>query len=343
MSSSVYTTLKETAEKRIAELCEDYQAAVAQLGQCQSAVDKKKIERQIKDIEKEMDLWDGKLQKLEHSRENPDRRQQYSRWRDDLPKIDFTEALEKLEALWRQFKGKEGAFLFLMQNSHAKLGRLCLTRVEDRLKEEGADFRLYKIEFMSHHRLGETEFLDRVADHVNLEPRVDNVEGYARSVIERVCGSLQSGSIVFLEITAWDPVVLQDKFLPWFRDGFWIPIVRRLPTLANKCPLVKFVTVINVNAQVSSDYLTPSVCCTQDQFNPEKILELPLRNWQKDEIKIWLLKYSGLTSPGIGLNTENIEKMAVAIYRASGNGDPPLVRDALLEQLNKHFLPSEEE
>ncbi|MFX0196430.1 MAG: hypothetical protein ACFFCW_09935 [Candidatus Hodarchaeota archaeon] len=310
---------RETLEKRLAELLEEYQAASDQLGRTRDDVDRIRIERQIKELDKKMKEVNSELNKLQLSGSHQD-------WQKSLPRIDFANAIETFESIINQFQKDCGAVLFLIQNSNAMGGEWCITRIRDRLNEYTGNFLSCPIDVPTE-LTNEVGILLRLGSYVGVEPISEDSQRYANAIINKICGSVRSGSIVFIVLRRGDYLFSNEHFLPWFFNNFWIPIVRvELPKIAKKYRKVKFIVMIVADGKISSESIPSSFCCSLEQFNCEKILELPLQNWTLDEIRNWLDLFSGLTA-------SEIDKKAEVIYSASLNGIPGLVFGALEKHL----------
>lgn len=329
---------RETLESYLGQLYKQYEASYGQLSRTLSDADAVKIKQQIATLEQEIQETEAKLRQLESSSGDTNRR--HLNWQASLPEINFEEAVKTFQQIVSQFGWEGGAALFLMQNAHLMGGKWCVARLRGLLK--AADFKHYEIEFAPEARLDAESLLSRLGQYVGCEPiqEIQDAEQYAqairqhtRTVVGKICDSLQNGSVVFIELRLWDTLCLQDRFLPWFLHDFWIPLVHdEWQAIVQKHPMVKFIAVIVANTPISSGGLPASLCCTQHRFDQAKVLELPLQAWTLDEIRTWLYVFSGL-----GLAKLQIEQMATVIYQASGNGQPALVHTALMEALDKHL------
>jgi hypothetical protein len=206
-------------------------------------------------------------------------------------------------------------------------GQWCIARVRDLLDEMTQDLKHYQIAFSDETGLDEEALLDRLAGYVGVHPVRGDLQQYAQAIIQRICESLQSGSVVFVELREWDYLSPQDRILPWFVDSFWKPLLSKLPEITQTRRRVKFVIMLVAEGTLPQECLAPPLSCTEDTFDREKILELPLRAWTKGEIQDWLEQFSGLVGP-------KIDQMAERVYSASLKGIPALVGEALIKHLS---------
>ena len=102
--------------------------------------------------------------------------------------------------------------------------------------------------------------------------------------------------------------------MTWFLCSFWEPLVNRLPQITADRRYVKLVALIHVRNPVAKKTLG-LYRCTAKEFEPTKLLDLPLEKWQLEEVKAWLFKYSGLAQPESGRTPEQIEKAAAVIHK----------------------------
>jgi hypothetical protein len=343
MPGSVYDHIRQNREKRLAELFEEQQAAYQELGQALSEVDKVRIKRRIEGIEREMEEVESSLRELESV--HGSRNQRHPDWETHLPQIDFAEAREKFEKVVERLDLEEGgAAFFLLQNCRSMGGKWCVPQLKKKL-DETADFRDWPIDLPAGQQLDERVLLGRLGQYLGCQPFPDEpdqeqyaeaAKEYAEAVVDKMCHSVQSGTVVFIGVTAWDMACLEERFLPWFVRELWVPLVRdKWPRVMRDYPLVKLIVVIAGQSSLATGHLPPALVCSVDQFDCAKIVELPLYPWTLDEIRRWLLKYSGLTGPPLRLTPAEIEQMARDIH--GGDGQPMSVYGALMDEFRKRF------
>jgi len=260
----------------------------------------------------------------EQERESNIPLRQYSMFTNDLPKIDFRDAMDEIVELLKSFRNSRGDVLLLLQQHLAMAGDLCLRRIQDDLKQATGDFKFYKLGFHSGESLDENGLLNQLAGHLNLVQEGD-LELLADSIINKICNSVRSGSIIYLEIHKWDDFPFQRTTLSWFIQKFWIPLVTRLDDRA-KYACVKFVAVIVVDSELSPDCFESPCLCELDKHNLFRWLKLTLRNWTQEEIQEWLETYPGIGNPSSNSKAKNI-------FSGSLQGIPSLVRQKLEQDL----------
>ena len=338
-SNPRYVILK----KRLTQLYEDYDAVVNQLGRTLGAVDETRLERQMAELEVRIEEWEERVRLCELGAVQATAQQRRKHLESAIPKINFTEVFETLAQITERAQAEQGgAALLMLQNAHAMGGELCMGRVKRLLSEETSDFRHYEIGLTSGDRLDPWTVMRRLGGYLGCAPPEAEasplqLQDYVQSLRSTLEGSVQCGSIVLLEIRTWDHHTLPTVFLPWFVRDFWTPLVQRLPDIARKNPLVTVICIIVAHTPVPMADFDPALQCCDDTFDPTKLLPLPLRCWEQVEIYDWLLRYSGLSAPEIGVEAAQFAAMAERIYLAAGNGQPMSVRQALLDAIEEYY------
>jgi inactive STAND len=268
---------------------------------------------------------------LEECRKSsPSSNRQCLNFQEDLPKIDFQEAIDEITDLIRLIRqGDRGDVLMVIQNSLSLSGDLFLQRVRDEFKfsTTESNFTFRELGFHSDGQLNEYDWLERLAKHLGITVTSVQPEQLANTVIEKICQSTKSGSVLFLEIHKWDELPSQEQALTWFVDKFWIPLVSKLDD-RQKYRRVKFVAVIVVDSELNpSCFETPCLCSSV----PFRLIKPLLRDWTIAEIQSWIEDYAQVQPP-------RSDTLSQRIFRASRNGMPPLVRAALEREflLNLH-------
>ena len=296
---------------------------------CQKTIDG--LEREIKKLESELEL-ELESERLKSSAKSYN--EAFKKWEENFYKINFKQAGKILGDILSRFEDKEGAVFFLLQNSQTMGGKWCINKLEKFLQGEGVWNRPYRVGFSSWEQPSPEDFLKRLGGELGVE------EPSAQTIIDKIFKSLQSGSIVFLELTLFTAST-DDNLLDWFFKYFWVPLVAKLSDVCQEHPLVKFVAVVAVNDSVSENCLAPELYCTEQSFSSNKVLNLPLQEWTEAEIKTWLLRYSELNAPNVGRTPQEMGKMAKSVYRVT-KGVPLEVYSVLMEELTKVLAESKE-
>jgi len=265
------------------------------------------------------EIW-SRLNELKHK--SSDSGCQYLTFKEDLPQIDFDEVMCAVRDLTKSFRRERGDVLLFLQESLSMSGDLCLGRIREEFKRGTGDFKPYDLEFYSGDDLNEYGWLIQLGKYVGLETNL-KPEELSKLVIEKLCQSVKSGSIILLEIRKWDDLPCQEETLAWFMEFFWIPLVSCLDDRI-KYQRVKFIATIIFEAEVSPAWFNVKWLCEGNQ--PFRWLNLPLRNWTQEEIQEWLEDYPKIT------NLRSI-RLSKRLFNASKQGIPSMVCQALEKEL----------
>lgn len=240
-----------------------------------------------------------------------------------LPKIDFKSLEPTLNKLLAH--SEQGcAALLLLQNSYTMGGEWCTARIRVLLQDQTSDFKHWPVSFDPRERTDKLAVLQGLASYMNLAPQQDqSLEAFAQAVIETMMGSLQSGSIVFIELKKWEYLEPGPQVLDWFME-FWQAIVDALAEASQHLRQIKIFALIVADPRLPQQHIKAEYQCSARQFEKTKILELRLKKWTLRDIQDWMGAYSGLTAP-------QIDRIARKIHGAT-QGLPSAVARALLEE-----------
>jgi len=315
---------REALNKRYGELAIEYATVNQQLSYL-SGGEKVRREQEAEVILQQMIEVDAKLKASDVA--SLDRNRQYLNLEEELQKIDFVEAKEVVERIVSKFDRNGGNASFLLQRNLQMAGRLCLLEIKDRLQSNTRDLKSFPIEFSADTELNHIGLLNRLASHLGIEPMSEPME-YSSSIQQAIVRSLQSGSVVLIEIHKWDalPLAIQREVLCWFLEQFWQPLVAQLPTIATTYSRVRFITILVVEDEIALD--CQEYCCLHDEYDGQKIIDLPLQDWTENDILGWL--------DYLGLPKQQSEGIAKRIYKAS-RGIPELVCSALRREFAQPY------
>jgi len=309
--------------KRLAILLEELEALENQLFTTISAVDKLNLERSIKQKIQDIEGVNKQIQDLDSKNENTNLRERDLQKR--LQKIDFTKAKDITKFVNTKFGRNSGAVVLFLQRSTKQKGCYCIEEVLDlflgdrKIGEEiSGDFRRYLIDLDSAISTGdEFEFSRRLASYLG-----SNIENPLYDTVKQLCLSLQGGSILFIEICNWDDITGQNNFLDWFMDKFWKIVISELEIIFQEFSKIRFIVVLRSNAKIFEKSY-PSYFCKLSRnykltkFDPGQIIELPLLDWEVEDIKEWLID-------NFGLSNDKSLQFARKIYQ-EGEGTPETI------------------
>jgi hypothetical protein len=314
MTANLTETKKKALDDRMKARLEEYEALERQLEGALGAVEKLRIRRQMQELEQELAEIERDLNQLSASTVDPNRR--YIQLTSLLPRLDF----KKVEALVGKIFDPDAAglaVLLLAQESNVMAGERCVERIRDIIKSRVKEIQPYPVAFGPGVSRDEWGLLDRLASHFGAE-RDAELDVYARRIVERIAGAVTSGRVVFIVVRMWETLTPQERILPWFMESFWRPLVRKLPEITQKHDRVRFIAIILADALLPKESLAPFRWKAGAAFDGERIVELPLQNWTREEISGWLAEY-------YELERDQADCVARLAYEASRKGTPQMV------------------
>ncbi|NEO44012.1 MAG: hypothetical protein F6K55_07690 [Moorea sp. SIO4A3] len=303
---------REFLNKRIAAKQEELAKVEAQLEEVLSRDEELKLEKKAKRLLDNLKSLYKELSKLDQNNSSSNIR--HLTLEKSFQKIDFTEAKKMAISINKKLGDDSGAILLFLQRSTKQKGSYCLQEVLDLMVSDRkvgediiGDFRPYPVDLGSAiSEFYELEFSKRLASHLNMDS-----EAGLNQIIKKICSSLQGGSTIFIQVDNWDSVIDHKKFLDWFINKFWHPLINELNPVFIEFSKIRFIVALVAKSKVFPDCssLQPYFC-TQDKFEPCKAIELPLPNWEVHDIKQWLITCGGLSN-------SKSQKLAQQIYRES--------------------------
>jgi hypothetical protein len=304
-------------------LASDEAKTKAQYYESDDEVKKSRLKRSIDRIYEDMKRIEQEIREIEGQSSDPNR--QYLNLEQLLPKLDFDEVMDDVDELVKAFRrDRKKDALLLVQENLAMAGDLCLLEVRERLKQVTGDFKHIPIEFSDASQFDSGGFLEGLAGYLDI-PIEQTAMQLTQAVLDKLSGSVQSGSIVFLEIRKWDDVPCQEAVFTWFIDEFWQPLLQRVRLQTSTCPKVRVVGVIVVDYELSPECFEHP--CWKEESQAPTLLKLELRDWTADDVQNWLESYMGIGNP-------RSSQLAQRIHRGSRGGTPEVICTAL----RKEFL-----
>jgi inactive STAND len=330
-------SLIESKKKCLKILYDKYNLANQNWATTLNGSDKPSLQLTINLLETEIEQLEGEINNLKLRSPETDSSKFYSNhernWKEKFPKIDFHKTNKMLKSILGKFEDREGAALFLLQNSRSMGGNWCVKNLEFQLQNMGNLHSPYEFEFLPHQAADRMNFLNFLAEKFTVPPCLDEIT-YTDKIIDKICASLHGGYIYFIKIDVYT-LASEDLFLDWFLHQFWCRLLERLPQLSQKHPLIRFVAVVSVRGSIPKDFLPSCLCCKSKNFDSKKFMELPLqKKWTQQEINNWLLKFSGITAPPMEVTKEEIERMAENIHQVT-KGKPCDVYSELMDAMSK--------
>ena len=314
-------------EQRFAILMSKYNATSKQLSLTLNEADKVNLGEILKGYEQEIQTLQEELEKAEKIQGEPNRR--HLNVEEELSEFDFTETVEIFEKIIGKFDKNGGAALFLLQNSLSMGGERAIVRLRELLskKTRRSKFHSHAIE-LSFREKNEIGLLRKLVHCFNLDSNPEYRERCTQDIIRKIHNSVPfpgSGHIIFIELKQCDLILNQEDTMSWLIKKFWVPLVKELPNTSKNHPYVKFVILMVTDIIIGKDFIINN-CCKFEDFNPEKIVNLPLNKCELNEIEELL--YSKFE-----YHPDDAANIARTVYIASEQGRPDYVYQKLMKML----------
>ena len=335
------TFKKENLEKRLAKLSEDYAAVSDQIDRESDSDKRNQLQRKVDDFLEQMGKIEIELKEAENELnqlEAPEKKNHQSHLdiQENLREIDFQEAIKMIEIIENDyFKIEGGEAFFLLEDSHSMAGEYLISKIRDNFTRKTRHFRHLIIEIQPATCIDEFGLISLFAGYLNVKVEsIVNKREYVNRVINKVCKSLQSGSIVFIEIKKWSDLQEQERILEWFIKDFWSYLIDECRSTIQQKDLldVRLLALIDADIVLNDECSNLPCYCTLDDFDSKKILKIPLKDWEQEDIQKWLARYGGLSA-----SRTQISQMAEKIYLKSRRGIPRMVCEVLQEDLQKEL------
>ena len=314
---------RERLTKQLEAKTEEYFALSESINYERNPVDKLRKGRELKSIANEMDEIEKDLQALELASDSLLR---LKRLQSDLHKIDFESVEKSLRKILKDYSKEGCAALLLFQDCSEMGGDLCAARIRELLKRETGEGQLHHIPlvFQASGQVGRMELLRRLGHQLGVESATTHPE--VIDVAQKLCGSLKNGSVVLIECGGVDYLCDERDIFRWIIEEFWGQLVQLLTSKAKNFAEIKLVLLLFVDGSLPPDAIPDEHRCTLNGYQKYKLLEIRLKPWKQDEIRLWIARFSGLR-----LNHSQLDSMADKIYRAT-KGRPRSVAYELMKQ-----------
>jgi hypothetical protein len=333
--SDIRARKRQILTGQLEALWQDYEAAIKQIGMALGATERNRLQREADDIYGKIEQLDSEIKSLElaPAQESAPASEtgvvhRLSELQSKLPEIDFKAVEDTLQSILRDYQDDGCAALFLFQQSTRMGGEWCAARIRELLRRETrpGQFRHIAMEFQFGGRTDNMALLRRLGQELGAEATDHNLQSFLQLIIQKLCGSLQSGSIILIECRRCDYLSREPGLFQWVMGDFWESLVRGLAKIAQEFYEIKVIMLLFVDGRLPQNCLTAEQCCTLEQFQKDRLLEISLEPWTREDIRTWIARYAGLSLP-----RADIDFMADKIY-GSTNGDPTLVAHALLQE-----------
>ncbi len=312
-----------------------YEGLGSSLDQSQHPVFNEKIqllEKKIREVDNEIKYLECNSPNTDAVKKSKIYRELFADWEQNLHRIDFFKVNRNLTTICTEIEDSEGAALFLLKNSNAMGGKWCVQKIIKHIQNLGNWYPLIEFSFSNRPTISHTDFLYDAAK--TFEVKIDQVpeQQIINNLIDKIYLALTGGGNIFMMQISIPYLDANSTFLDWFVNCFWCPLIQRMPMASNKSPLVKIFAVITVRGAVHKQCLPDTLLCNKPPFAKDKILEMPLQKWEEKDIFKWLIKFSGLMLPAVGMSVLEVELMAKTIYQVT-EGRPSDVYDELMNAM----------
>jgi hypothetical protein len=259
-------------------------------------------------------------------------KQRSHRLESQLHKMDFLNLVRLVRRFIEAETSRFQAGLLLLQRCVPMSGRLAVRRVREVLSQSTGSgrFRAVQVSFRVGDRHDPASLLRCLARELAVDiDGFDPTEQIDR-IADTICGSLQGGSILLLEIGQCDYLAsYHPGGLQWLVVEFWQRFLSRLQESASRLPgRVIVLGLVLIDAELPDGCLPTEHCCTHDVFAQERLMEVELEPWTISDIENWLTSFAAESR---ACPQEHISAMAEAIHRASAGGLPSLIANQILE------------
>ncbi|MEO0374648.1 MAG: hypothetical protein AAF329_08495 [Cyanobacteria bacterium P01_A01_bin.17] len=325
---------RESYTRQLAQLEEELAAVEADLKTERSGSDRLKLEKKSEQLLDKIEELEEKLDELGAQSDNTNVKDRT--FDKVLQKIDFDKAKEIASDVKTSFGANGGGVLFFLQRSTKLMGSYCVEEVLEVLMGDHivagkivADYRRIPVDLgTAISQCNETEFLTLLGSHFNIDGS-DDALSLSQQLRKAIRKSIDGGTTVFLEIKGVDDLIEQETFLTWFVDEFWKPLIDEVVAASKKFEN-KFIVALIADSYILPD--CPSTHFCQDgEFDPYKLLELPLLNWTVDDISEWLVRFRSLSTKTNGKTKTELKKIAKKVHQVT-EGTPQSICVELKEK-----------
>jgi hypothetical protein len=319
--------MQELNDPRIARLEHDLAAANDQLSWTNDEVERNRLRRKIENLKSEISLEHERLRSLTHNL-----RQLDSDWKDRLPEIDYQKARKIAGQIHeKRFTRNFGAASFLIQNSDEMEGDLCVQLLKQKFGIKPSMLKHHRLEFHGEAQINAAALIAGLKRWLGMDNPGDHPEREIELINRELCGQLRNSSAVFVELYFGETLTHCREFLHWALTAFWMPLVAEAQKVAKEHFPIHTILVVRSAGRAFQPDQSPAFRCSAKQFDPHKLLELPLQHWTETEIEMWLRKCDGLE-----LDKDAFQRMARRIF-GSKHTPNKTRRSALEGELYKYF------
>jgi hypothetical protein len=303
----------------------EYEALNTQYNDSIDAQEKVILKRKITKLEDDLKAYELHLDR----EEKPD-------ILDKLHYIDFKRIVERFQQLLDSLGRQGGTTILVLQDSETMAGDLLIKRLQEDLRSQSSSFRYLPVGFAGGNELDERGFLSRLSNHLGSLETVSqskHLDEVIDAVIEKLCASIQTRSVVFVEVKQWHNLPSQEKVFFWLCSDFYPKLASKLTEVISE----KLWRRVYVFLVIVSDDFFPDKCMEGVNYlngagedlcreGNDSIFQVCLENWNQEDIEGWL-EFSGLPD-------NQLESTASRLYSRSRQGIPLIVRNSIEKEFS---------
>jgi len=330
------------------ELLKQYALALRDVLGAPYGLDRSKLQQRADEIDVQIQGTDATIKELEQQGRSPlhaakpaDSQERHSRFEKTFPYIDFEKPVERVWQLHERWGNRTGAAVLVLQNGNSMAGIRCMQRLRYRFQEE-TSIRFHVPEphtvLFNHSRSADPLAILSALGR-RLELTIDAPSGpgdygsLVQLVVDALVQSMQTRSVVFIELHYWDYVASQSPdFLIWFLTCFWQPLLNALNRASSELPYARVFAVLHSDNPLSDVALPAELCCADKTwsngrgFDSNKVVVLPLKKWKQEQVLNWLERQWGLKAP-------DSTDLADRFYKFTNGGVPLEIEN----KMRNHF------
>lgn len=319
--------IRRSIEMRIADLEMDLARASDQLKFTNDEVDRGRLRGRIDSLEREIIQENEKLKSLSRNLRHLD-----SDWKDRLPEIDYQKARKIAGSVHeKRFNQNFGAASFLIQNCDEMEGDLCVQMLKRKFEIKRGALKHHRLEFHDEAQINAGALIAGLKRWLGMDNPGDHPDREIEMINRELCGQLRNSSVIFVEFDFGETLTHCREFLRWALTAFWAPLVAEAQKVAREYYPIHTILVVRSAGGAFQPDQPQSLRCSVKQFDPHKLLDLPLQHWAEPEIEMWLRKCDGLE-----LDKDAFRQMARRIFGSKRTPNKTR-RSALEGELYKYF------
>ncbi len=324
---SLHETQKRVVmNARLARWMEQFEALNEQYDDCFDAGEQVVLASKIKKLDSKIEKLEADLSALDQTLKG----EESTGLSEKLPYIDFKEVIQSFRNLL-DYSGKQGGVSFLvLQNSRNMGGDLLMRRLREELKD-GANLKPHRVGFSGGIELNEMGLLKGISKILGINAGSSSLDQLLEDVVDKICASVETRSVVLIEIAEWHKLPMQEKVFSWLCSDFYTRLADKFSeTVSTQWRRVHILLIVVSDERISDNCLNVtfplldfSDSGMQDGSleKAARIFNVSLDNWSEDDIEGWL-EFTGLPD-------NKLEDKAKRLHESSFRGIPRLVVDAI--------------